>query len=74
MNKIKMKNRETPIVMFSGMYTMCLCVADSVYLVSEAMFWLNDGYKGAPTGNTVIITSGVIPCRRIYIMQRYLCF
>ena len=33
-----------------GMYTVCLSLADSLYLVSELMYWLTNEKDGAPTG------------------------
>lgn len=32
------------------MYTVCLSLADSLYLVSELMYWLTNEKDGAPTG------------------------
>ncbi len=33
-----------------GMYSICLSVADSLFLISEAFFWANDTMNFAPTG------------------------
>ncbi len=42
------------------MYTVSLCLADSLYLISEAIYWLNDGNNGAPTGMDILLVINFI--------------